>query len=76
MQVTIKLTDENLKDLEPLLHRTNRDLKNFVHSLVLASIAVSKKGSSMFDIDCIGKVNLKKTKVITQYEDLERKVLE
>jgi hypothetical protein len=53
------LTDEELSDIQPILHRTNRDIKNITHSLLLAAIRCSKNNSSMIDLDHLGIVRNK-----------------
>lgn len=56
----VELTDEEYEDLKPLLKRTNRNYKNFCQSVVLATIRTYKFGTSMFDVDDLGKINPKK----------------
>jgi hypothetical protein len=54
-----KLSDQELSDLQPLLKRCNRDVKNFTHSLILAAIRCQKNDRTMIDIDSMGVINNK-----------------
>ncbi len=53
MKITIEITPETLGKIDPHLVRTNRDLRNWVQTLVIA--AVNTNGSSL-DLDRIGRV--------------------
>lgn len=53
MKITIEISPETLGKLDPLLVKTNRTLRNYVESLVIAS--ANTNGSSL-DLDRIGRI--------------------
>lgn len=56
--IVLKIADADIEAMQPYLHKTNRDLKNFIESLYKA--AIRKGVSGMFIMDDLGKVNSEK----------------
>lgn len=56
MEVRINIQPETLAKLDPLLIKTNRTLKNFIESLIIA--AANTNGSHL-DLDRVGRIQIK-----------------
>lgn len=53
MKVTIEISPETLVKLDPALIQTNRTLRNYVESVV---IAIANRQGTILDLDKIGKL--------------------